>query len=145
MKNGSKCLMRMSKMREIKFRGYDTHDKEWRYGYYLKEKFGNVYICYIVDKYFEYNYGDVYPIYDVDCKSVGQYTELKDKYGMEIYEGDIVKVDGFDELMVVSFRDGYFGWGREHYGAYSFDPFGVENVEVIGNIYKNPELLKGVK
>jgi hypothetical protein len=74
-----------------------------------------------------------------------QYTGLKDKNGKEIYDGDIVKVSGFSELMEVYFKDGYFGWGKEHRGMYSFDPFGTEDLEVIGNIWENPELLEGVK
>ena len=72
-----------------------------------------------------------------------QYAGLKDKNDKEIYEGDIVKVNG--ELMEVFFKDGYFGWGKEHSGAYSFDPFGAEQLEVIGNIYENPDLLSKLK
>ena len=33
-------------------------------------------------------------------------------------------------------------WGDEHDGKYSFDPFDGEEVEVIGNIYENPELIE---
>lgn len=71
---------------------------------------------------------------------VMQYTGLKDKNGVEIYEGDIVKKFGRGSMpnpafvfYVVEYKDnGFINCldRREH------------GVEVIGNIYENPELLE---
>jgi len=122
-------------MREYKFRGKRKEDGVWVYGgyYYVDDKWHGRkhYICTPEGISFE-----------VVPETVGQYICRKDKNKQEIYEADIVKVEGFKEPMVVYFKEGYFGWGREHYGMYSFDPFGSEKIEIIGNIYDNPELLK---
>lgn len=84
-----------------------------------------------------------------------QFTNSKDKNGKEIYSGDIVKSDGIHngEKVVligkIEFEDGCFNllwkWeSPEGSGTYSIRPLSRENeyLEVIGNIYENPELLK---
>jgi uncharacterized phage protein (TIGR01671 family) len=72
-----------------------------------------------------------------------QYTGLKDKNGKEIYEGDVIVTrlnspDNNEESLVVEFADGSFKLKKEN--TYYYFPF-LLNVEVIGNIYENPELL----
>jgi hypothetical protein len=107
-------------MREIKFRAWNSEEKTMLKPFDLSSN----------PKYWCDNLKD-YPLM--------QYTGLKDKNGVEIYEGDIIKTDT-DNIVSVEYSN--------YYGAYLFGGFPTNQdeiykleIEVIGNIYENPELL----
>lgn len=82
---------------------------------------------------------------------VMQYTGLKDKNGIEIYEGDIIR-DVDNRTHTVIYERGMFGcyktWlvsyetGERRKSIESLNNFLVDEAIVIGNIYENPELLE---
>ena len=88
--------------------------------------------------------------FTVYSDTVGQFTGLTDKNGTRIFEGDIVKQE-FSKFRqstngICEFHDGSFGLKIKDLGIEKFLPFACicnATYKVIGNIYDNPELLKG--
>ena len=119
--------------REIKFRGLRTDGKGWVYGYLIKDEYGN---CYIFNYWFipaisipTERFIEVLP------ESVGQFTGLKDKNGIEIYEADKIKYKNFKGYSTIVFENGVFGY----YGVSCFITLletNTEYIEITGNIHE---------
>jgi uncharacterized phage protein (TIGR01671 family) len=141
----------MERMREVKFRGMpieDYGDTKWFQG--------NAIINY-EDKlaYIEASGQGFVP---VKWGTVSQYTGLKDKNDKEIYEGDIIFHKKFGEYSEITYfergmcfiglpvekevREDYLK-GNVHYLDLTCENLQISKCRVIGNIYENPELLKG--
>ena len=126
-------------MREYKFRGKCVERDKWMYGYYVKGiQEDEAYILKNHNWLLGDDFIDVYP------ETVGQFTNLKDKNGKEIYEGDIVQARlNIQEYanFVVEFADGCFEIKQGNYREYLKVAVANRVVKIIGNIYENPELL----
>ena len=134
-------------MREIKFRGKSILTDEWFYGDLVHSADKKRTAILVNDK-------DSYDECEVDPETVGQFTGLMDKNGKEIYEGDVIGCHNprIKHLIFYNEKQGRFMAALN--GDIENDFVGVCGLDdsrwtgskkVIGNVYDNPELLKGGK
>lgn len=143
-------------MREILYRGKRKVNNEWVHGFPFVSRKGEYKIKWYDPEYGSAKTSEVYP------ETVSQFTGLLDKNGRKIFEGDIFQLED-DIVAVVIFNRGCFlleeyglrgAWTESGYddcgGGYGviecepIDWYFLKDMEVIGNIHDNPELMEAV-
>ena len=133
-------------MREIKFRAWDGNRIREIFKIIFQQEGASVFFT---DTNPPFEAGHL-PMHDERLKLM-QYTGLKDKNGKEIYEGDILQDTLTKIIYAVKFGNckkyAFNGWyvENEYYDSRpingDYDTNVNSKIEVIGNIYENPELL----
>ena len=136
--------------RKILFRGQRLNNSEWIEGNLLLSDDGKVARIIIWN-----NIG--YDEYPVDPATIGQYTGVVDKNGKQVYEGDIIGYTDTGETSVFGvvkwYHEGNFYINSDSYCNYTSDNDcanvgymlnrATTKLQVMGNIYDNPSMLKG--
>lgn len=133
-----------------KFRAWDK-DKEWMV-YDVQDTYDGLWSERNSDEVNDYyGYASTFQSFtDEEDFNFMQYTGLKDKNGVEIYEGDVINAenDMWSEYQTdpiveggVVFESGAFVVSDKYSGE-KFTFWVLEKIKVIGNIHKNPELLE---
>lgn len=121
-------------MREIKFRAWHNEEKIM----------GEVLGIDILHKEIFFSNEDVDCYEHTDFKDIElmQYTGLKDKNNKEIYEGDIVTLHNSKYKVIFNTKEARFVLRDDEFESeIPFTNNNNERMEIIGNIYENPELL----
>ena len=145
-------------MREHIYRGKRKDNGEWVEGYLTicneEINYGKVYMCDSVKSiYFNGDTFEIGDFYEVDPNTVGEYTGLTDKNGKKIFEGDILKcvsedygeyittVSAIGTTLCVDMVNSDYDYTAIDFATEDWDGMSYE-IEVIGNVTDNPELLE---
>ena len=135
----------MDKLRTIKFRGFNKKRGIWLYGNYILNRGAH----FIAPQ--EFANGKTWEDYEVEEESIGQFTGLVDRNGLEIYEGDFILHEDSTWGGVVQWHpNGYFfindSWGKEYSRLSSYRPLGYMlgkyDFKIIGNEFDNSDLIE---
>jgi len=127
--------------RQLKFRGWDTKESKWLFGY----EYENLRGFSLIGETVLFGELSSIPLEDWDHIEIMQFTGLNDKNGNGVYEGDIVSyltlwIDGYGNKdpkprkRLIEFSEYSFG--------YNFDFMDKNSIEVVGNIYENKNLFR---
>lgn len=139
--------------REIKFRGKpankrgDCWDSDWYYGFLIPASTIQQNESYAISlsKIFEWW---EYKTYEVITETIGQFIGLHDMKGMEIYEGDVLMIEGIktNRYSKVWWNPDKFTFyiGHSPMDAYLRKDGNLCEFCIVGNIYDNPELIQEI-
>lgn len=137
-------------MRDILFKAKRTDNGEWVEGYYVKNEGTKPGFASVIFTDIDTMFPECFDFYEIDESTLCQYTGLTDKNGQKIWENDIIQFEDrichiywldknaqFDckfikhnkDIVITNFK--------------GVEPREYENYETIGNVFDNPELLKG--
>ena len=132
-------------MREILFRAKRMVSEKWVEGNYVEkyDLLGKRHLILYADNYVRWKCVEIVP------ETLCQFTGLCDKYGNKIWENDILMAhldESYPEDATYETVEwGVAGWVGHETGSVDrqyLDEFDLENFEVVGNIFDNPELLQ---
>ncbi|MGF3141277.1 YopX family protein [Facklamia sp. P13064] len=129
-----------------KFRAWDKATNKMRGCYGFNEMENEVYVSSVAND--EFN-GRLRTVHAVKCRPdevvLMQSTFLKDKNGTDIFVGDIIKTDSTQGVVLYDVLEGLYhinGDPLQYFVSETNSNNSQTEIQVIGNIYKNPELLE---
>ncbi|MDW0113798.1 YopX family protein [Sporosarcina saromensis] len=133
--------------RAIKFRGKCLITGVWKYGDLLQDR-GKSAIVTDARIYGENGAPWVKRIFEVESETVGQFINVTDELGAEVFEGDVLAHEDGEWSFIARVTHGGYEWFLEAISptdTFSFGDFyddGCVDMKIVGNIYENPEMLE---